>query len=310
MWHLFDGGHTWDSVRGFVFELMYVFQTSKETVLLIKRIREIRIPHFVTYLSVPIPPFKNGLDVSLCVSKKETPKERHKKKGKERERASASERKRESKRKKDRKTECRCIYNHPSCPCQSHYLRHQRHCHNILCRRQKFSVKFQNRSSTLNRDCEYPPPPAQSSHSFFVFGCCEKPENPIGITYPQSHSTLRGKNCERSEQLRRQICSEQFLFSSHYEPNPEKWWWCDEIITLNFKEKRHIFEEIIFFPKPGSVPLNLECDVMWRKCHGDVPHFGFILSPTRNLRGNPRTATIPQYQFNRTKQHIFNQNQA
>ena len=65
--------------------------------LLVKRYQEICIPHFVTYLSVPIPRSNNGFYESPCVCERETPKE------KERKRASASERNRESKRKKERK---------------------------------------------------------------------------------------------------------------------------------------------------------------------------------------------------------------
>jgi len=71
-----------------------LFQTSKETVLFIKLYQEIRIPHSVTYLSVPIPTFQNGLYKSPCVRERETPKERQRKNEKEREprRASASKR--------------------------------------------------------------------------------------------------------------------------------------------------------------------------------------------------------------------------
>jgi len=76
-----------------VFESIYPFATSQETVSLIKRYQEIRIPHFVTYLSVPIPPFKNRLHKSLCEKERDQKRDRGKKR-KEREKESVSEKKR------------------------------------------------------------------------------------------------------------------------------------------------------------------------------------------------------------------------
>jgi len=46
--------------------------------------------------------------------------------------ASASDMKKERKRKEERECACRSTHHHHSCPCPSHYLRHQRHGHNIL----------------------------------------------------------------------------------------------------------------------------------------------------------------------------------
>ena len=154
--------------------------------LLIKRYSEIRIWHFMTYLSVPFSPFKNGLYVSLCVCERKTPKETQRKI----EKARASQKKRERERKKERKKVCRGTYNHPPCPCPRHYSHHRRHCHKkLLCRQFLVWWKCQNRSirpQTQSWMWITPPGPSPPIH--------------IVITY-SVQSTLRWKSCERLEQL-------------------------------------------------------------------------------------------------------------
>ena len=86
--------------KGMCLNKYVLFQTSKETVFWIKRCLEIRSPHFVTYLSVPLPSFKNGLYVCVCVRKRD----RGKKKENKRERV--HQRERERKRETKREREC------------------------------------------------------------------------------------------------------------------------------------------------------------------------------------------------------------
>ena len=147
-----------------------IFQTPKETVFLIERYQKIRIPQFVTYLSVPAPLFKNWLYVFLCVQKE-----------KEVGSAKASERNRESERKTERRRECRCTYNHPPFICPNHYLRHWMLCHLRLilyCAAGIFSpMNCQNRSSGPEIELWLRVPPPRPS-----------PPIHMRITF---HSTLR-----------------------------------------------------------------------------------------------------------------------
>ena len=114
-----------------------LFQTSKATMLLIKRYQEIRIPHFVIYTLVPIQPLKLGLYVSLCVCEEKTPKERQGKKEKnEGERVRQRERGRAREKKRDRESVGVHMIIYPPCSCPGYCLRHRRQCRNILHRRQ------------------------------------------------------------------------------------------------------------------------------------------------------------------------------
>jgi len=67
----------------------------------------------------------------------------------------------------------------------------------------------------------------------------------------------------------------RFLNSGLLQAEPRKMMWrCDEIYTFVPSSRKIISSlEVLnfFFPKPGSVTSNLECDVLWRKC--DVTSF-------------------------------------
>jgi len=56
-------------------------------------------------------------------------------------------------------------------------------------------------------------------------------------------------------------------------------WRGDEVVKFVPREKVTFLEVLQkSFLNPGSIPFNLECDVLWRKC--DVIHFGSISSPS------------------------------
>jgi len=69
MWHLFDGVYIWDRVRRCVFESL-IFENMNRNSVFNPEIS--RVPHFVTYLSVPLPPFKTCYMMCVSVRKRDT----------------------------------------------------------------------------------------------------------------------------------------------------------------------------------------------------------------------------------------------